>query len=200
MIIQNAIRILESDEIIISTSRHDCVTRKIGDNFYMVDGGTEYTRCSYEPDKIEDFALEDDSLDIYEKLVWGTRGKSGRDPVKYLPIHHFDAEHLANLFREYCGESAKTSKFHKEVIEFWCLQKNLKSTFTFQDGSRDKLTCPELENKLGFNDFAFSSDVHISKSSDGVISRCLAKNWKEPVLTPEIFLPKSKTSIGSFSL
>lgn len=69
-IIQNAIQVIATEEILISKHRHDYVTSSSGE--YFIDGGLEYCRSSHLPsDKILWLGLSTESslFDISEKLV-----------------------------------------------------------------------------------------------------------------------------------
>lgn len=109
MIYQNAVAITEDGKVtyITSSSRHDFrpYTFNDGSHFY-VDGGGEYLRrvgtvpegCS-----LEEFSLSDESSqeEIELKALWGTLGKDGKGPLKYLPIVELEQDHVEAIWRMY---------------------------------------------------------------------------------------------------
>lgn len=108
MLIQNAIKITENhpeETFLVSANRHDFKqhTFKNGKTV-AVDGGTEYVRRCY-TDK-SDYGTDwmewcvDDTEPLYaikEKLLWGSHGKSGKEPLKYVLLKNCESEHLENI-------------------------------------------------------------------------------------------------------
>jgi hypothetical protein len=63
----------------------------------MVDGGTEYLRYGAKNmSKIKQFAVyADDDFEIVRKhATRGSRGKDGKQPLKYIPICEMDDDYL----------------------------------------------------------------------------------------------------------
>jgi len=102
--IQNAVFLPICGEYRISTHRHDFVAFKLdgskvnkGDSYFFIDGGLDYCRTNFvnHPSivsmNIEDNADEDT---IYNKLLWGSKGKSGKEPVKYSLLKDLEIDHL----------------------------------------------------------------------------------------------------------
>jgi len=97
-LIQNAIRIIDEDIILISRSTHDYVEY----NGYMVDGGRDYIRYSIpkgKEDNVEKLFLYDDEPieSAINKMIWGTRGKDGKQPVKWVKLKNCEEDHLKNI-------------------------------------------------------------------------------------------------------
>jgi len=114
-LIQNAIRIKEYDIILWSRTTHDYEEYK----GYSVDGGTDYSLISIPEDK----TLDDiESLEIYDdepiesmmkKLLWGTYGKDGNQPLKYVKLFECETDHLHNILK-----SQRISDYYKSVINY----------------------------------------------------------------------------------
>jgi len=111
-IIQNAIRIIDKDLILISRSTHDyCEV-----DGYMVDGGNDYQRYGH-PDgmehNVENLTLYDtDDFDtIKNKLVWGTYGKDGKQKLKWIKLKDAEIEHLEAINRQ-----RKISDLRNQII------------------------------------------------------------------------------------
>jgi len=144
-IIQNAIRV--KDKIINSVHVHDCLTieekRNSGDVIeFMIDGGKEYFRGNrnsfqkyYEDNNdnvpeygIEDFEFEDLRLhqdtstitEIKNKLLWGTYGKSGKEPLKFVKLIDCEIEHLENILRNI----KKLNPLYEFIIILILMEKN----------------------------------------------------------------------------
>jgi hypothetical protein len=98
-IIQNALKCLKCDTIILSTYPHDYKTCKCGKT--MVDGGNEYLKCSSEEGLVEELYLWDDSSseDYNQKLVWGTRGLDNNEPVVFKKIKDLETFHIQAILR-----------------------------------------------------------------------------------------------------
>lgn len=100
-IIQNAIRIIDQDIILYSRSTHDYVEK----DGYMVDGGTDYQRYSYpdgKKDNLENLILYDlDDFDtLKKKTIWGTHGKDGKQPLRYIKLINAETDHLEALLKQ----------------------------------------------------------------------------------------------------
>jgi hypothetical protein len=116
-IIQNAIKIVESypeEVFLVSAHRHDFKQHvfKNGETIF-VDGGNEYIRRGgsalgngFFPAKgyaelWVDWSLSDDiPLDVIaQKLLWGTRGKDGKQPLKYVRLASCETDHLQAILK-----------------------------------------------------------------------------------------------------
>ena len=66
---------------------------------YMVDGGLEYLRRSYNenfPAEELSVYLEDGHEVVREVATWGSYGKNGDEPLKYILIKDMTEEHIQN--------------------------------------------------------------------------------------------------------
>ena len=100
-IIYNAIRtpdgtILESRHVYDYKTHTD----KNGE-VYMVDGGLEYLRrsCNTHPAEEMSVYLEDGHELVREVATWGSYGKNGDEPLKYIPIKDMTEEHILNCLK-----------------------------------------------------------------------------------------------------
>jgi len=61
----------------------------------MVDGGLDYIRTTMYPDQ-ESLAvyLEDGHEAVREALTWGTYGKNGDQPLKYVKLSDMETDHI----------------------------------------------------------------------------------------------------------
>jgi len=118
MIIQNAIKILEKpneDIFILSRNTHDYVSYTFANGASIAaDGGCSYIRrCGdLHTSLYEEWNLSDtDSLEtIKNKLVWGTYGKDGNGPFKYVLVSKCETEHLEMILKQpKLGEIYKTA-------------------------------------------------------------------------------------------
>lgn len=99
MIIQNAIKTPDGT-VLRSFNRHDCKTHLDKNGFeYSVDGGNDYIKRSYDPNapaweelcvSFEDVPLKE-AVDI---MAWGTRGKCGTKPLKWVALSDMDHDHI----------------------------------------------------------------------------------------------------------
>ena len=130
--IQNALKISRGGEThyLHSSHRHDYVSFIFpdGTNVFLDGGdifnaGGYYTRSNiYLPDggairdgfKVEEWSLNESSLwsQICERLLWGHRGKDGKQPPTKAPLITFEKAHLEAILANVQNISA----LHKAVI------------------------------------------------------------------------------------
>lgn len=66
---------------------------------YMVDGGLSYQRRSAHGDEIDDslYLHEDEYAVIRDQVTWGTYGKHGNQPLRFVPVSELSNEHIEAL-------------------------------------------------------------------------------------------------------
>ncbi len=138
MIIQNAIKIVENwPEIsyLVSSHVHDFQTYIFKDGkFISVDGGRDYLKrygnATYYldgyPGRWTEWNLDDkDTFDtVKECLLWGSRGKTGREKLKHLLIKDLELGHLKDIIHYADKNNLKISKIHLKVIKYWIKEKS----------------------------------------------------------------------------
>jgi hypothetical protein len=91
----------------------------------MVDGGHEYIRCSYGtiPNMFEDLTLNDTSplKEKVDKMVWGTYGKNGDEPLKWVKLNECTTDHLSAIL-----ENARPNLEIQRVIRTILVKRNNK--------------------------------------------------------------------------
>jgi len=92
-------RIITPDGTMLqSYHHHDCVTYTDANGIeYMVDGGLDYQRCIIN----DEFPYTDASVytddphhRIREAFCWGSYGKKGDQPLKWMPLNTMTDEHI----------------------------------------------------------------------------------------------------------
>ena len=129
-ILQNALKITIGTQPPIylrSSHRHDFNRYVFSNGSYTyTDGGLDYIhRGSTEniPSnvKVEDFSLnsQDNFSRIRARLLWGTRGKSGHEPLSYVRIVDCSTSHLRNILKyEFpLGKKLEAVPLHLKVIK-----------------------------------------------------------------------------------
>lgn len=131
-LVQNAIHIVEDDIYLKSSHQHDCVGHVFEDGLDIsVDGGVEYAkRGGSLVSQYETFAeytanvaryeewciMTDDPFEtVADRLLWGTRGKLGDQPLAYRPIKSFEIDHLRAILDNVMG----ISPLHAKVVMHW---------------------------------------------------------------------------------
>lgn len=115
-IVYNAIKCLECNETIVSRSRHDYVTCGCP-NDAMVDGGNEYERYgANDITMIEPkYIYADDPFEIVRKYaVRGSRGKDGKQPLKWIAICDMNDDYLQAVL-DYGGADWHLDLIKKEI-------------------------------------------------------------------------------------
>jgi hypothetical protein len=122
MIIQNAVKITEDgkETFLVSSSVHhfNQYTFKDGSTF-AVDGGKEYLRRvgDLNDSRVSDFYSLNDTQPFHvikELLLWGTRGKSGQEKVRYILLWKCSTPHLQAILKDFLG--GKYGEMPKDVF------------------------------------------------------------------------------------
>jgi hypothetical protein len=136
MLFQNALKITDQGKVTYLNSffRHDYVSHKLSDGTSVfIDGGCiladggHYSRSNVRLPrnsggiKIENFSISEDTRlsSVFHRLLWGTRGKKGDEPLHYVPLQHCELGHLRNIL----ANSQGISPLHKFTIGYWINKK-----------------------------------------------------------------------------
>lgn len=95
MLLCNAIQTPDGT-VLESHHRHDFVkhTDKNGKD-YFIDGGLAYCKRSYNGDEVFVGCCTDSPFEeIREKFKWGTRGKTGDEPLRYIQLKDLTTDHI----------------------------------------------------------------------------------------------------------
>ena len=83
--------------VLQSYHRHDYKTYidKNGEE-YMIDGGCDYVRHNINKEPAEYFTVTTDDTHKMQRewFHWGTRGKSGEKPLKWVALQNLDKDHI----------------------------------------------------------------------------------------------------------
>lgn len=132
MIIQNAIKIIDDpkeEKFIVSFSRHHFSQYRFADNTTIfTDGGLDYVRRggSAFDDGVSgkcegkwiDWCLTESSpFDLVkERLLWGTSGKDGTQPVKYVRLMNCETSHLKAILVYKFPNGSEINDIYRKVI------------------------------------------------------------------------------------
>lgn len=101
----------------MSMNRHDYVLCECP-NETMVDGGTDYIRCGgkdmtmVEPRPV----YVEDGFDLCREVpLWGTRGKEGDQPLRYISLSDMSDEHLEAIYDLYEMSTWRKKLFEEEI-------------------------------------------------------------------------------------
>lgn len=98
-LIYNAIRTPDGT-ILHSKHRHDCISHlDANGEEYLNDGGNDYIRRSINNIEALDISVYDDApFEVIRELVFrGSRGKDGKQPLKYIKLSEIDDDYLQAL-------------------------------------------------------------------------------------------------------
>ena len=100
-LIQNAVYNRLDGQFYVSRHRHDYVVIPLGEGHTFIDGGTDYQRRGFNdhPDLDLSFTLFEGSSesDLIDHLLWGTYGKNGDEPFRWVLLKDCSSEHLQNI-------------------------------------------------------------------------------------------------------
>ncbi len=122
-LVQNALWITEGDLYLKSTHRHDWTSHKLADGtLVFTDGGLAYVHRSELPPSVVEWDLYDnDRFDlIAARLLWGTRGKDGKSPLRHRPIASFELDHLHAILKT---QLQIKGTIVERVVRWWIAQK-----------------------------------------------------------------------------
>ncbi len=135
-LIQQAVYIKSTNEFVISRHVHDFkqfFVEHEGVQYDLhIDGGTDYLHQTTTVDElIEKGAIESyilyntDSVDdIYNKLLWGSYGKDGKQPLTHKRIKDCSYDHLNSIVKMvYTDEDKPKDTYHEMVIRYWLKHK-----------------------------------------------------------------------------
>lgn len=94
-LVRNAMRTPDGT-VLESYFRHDYKTyTDANGKQYMVDGGLDYARRTAWEDQVDMCVWsDDDHVVVREALRWGTRGKNGDQPLKWVLLCDMDTDHI----------------------------------------------------------------------------------------------------------
>ncbi len=101
-IILNRIRTPDGT-VLTSRNRHDYVTYEDANGEqYMVDGGTDYLRRNVNKEPAQELSVYDDIPyeEIRETIEWGTYGKRGDQPLKWVKLSNMNSDHIRAVLKE----------------------------------------------------------------------------------------------------
>lgn len=121
---QNAIYVPHLDEYIVSTHRHHCVSYDHVDGRYVfIDGGSDYFRGGGHLDLYREGIVQEFHIGkrtpfevIVTRALWGTRGKDGKQSVRYRPIKEFKRAHLRAIKKNCSGYMHPVLL---DVVKYW---------------------------------------------------------------------------------
>lgn len=118
--------------------RHDCKTHVLSNgDTVMVDGGNSFADGGYYgrgtlfkvPDGtlVEDYSLTEKSTfeEICDKLLWGTTGKFGDEPLRFMCLADCELEHLKAMLKT----QNTMNPLHRSVAQYWMLKKTQEAKF-----------------------------------------------------------------------
>lgn len=129
-IIYNSIITPDGTEI-CSRTTHNYVTHKDANGKkYAVDGGLSYLRRGFDDNDYQEnsLTLKDDFKKIRQKVSWGTYGKEGKSPLKFVKIKDLETDHIQNILKDFVEN--KNCFVDHRFVEIFCRElefRNLKS-------------------------------------------------------------------------
>ena len=113
-LVYNAIKCPDKT-ILVSRYRHDYVTYvDANGEEYMLDGGTDYIRTNVNTEPAESLAVYADAefVDIREVLEWGSYGRDGKSPLRWIKLKDMEIDHIRAVIDE-----CHIAPWRKELLE-----------------------------------------------------------------------------------
>jgi hypothetical protein len=116
-IVQNCIQTPDG-HILISSHRHDYKEYKDKNGrTYMVDGGVDYIRRSGYLDSTDLTVMSDDTFeDVRNKLLWGSYGKTGKDPLHWIRLKDMEENHIDNVMKMIENDGSEQAKWRRNMM------------------------------------------------------------------------------------
>jgi len=118
--VRNAIRTPDGT-ILRSQSVHDYRTHlDANGKEYMVDGGMEYLRRNVHPDApYEELSVESSQPFevIREALEWGTYGKDGKSPLRYVALSEMSDDHINKVIEHLQMQVQRVEEKRAELMK-----------------------------------------------------------------------------------
>ena len=116
VMLQNAIRINNTGEVLISRHRHDFVVSSC-DKFYL-DGGTDYQRIGGKQSEYTELTIYiNDPLEKrVEHALWGTYGKEGNGPLTWVFLKDCETSHLEAILNTHVALATWIQEVIKEIL------------------------------------------------------------------------------------
>lgn len=120
---------------LVSRHRHDYVSHTDANGFvYTVDGGVSYLGRGWQQDappaKEASLTTEDDFMVCRQEVKWGTYGKDGDQPLRYVPIAEMETDHILAIRADYWQSLAPGFK--------WLFGEELKYRKLIKEGTNNK--------------------------------------------------------------
>ncbi len=123
-IVQNAVQTPDG-HYLISSHRHDHQSYvDQNGHTYMVDGGYDYIRRQAPIGQdgkpmYESLVLHSDSPfeEVREKLLWGTYGRNGDQPLSYVRLKDMEENHIANVIQMIREDSSNRAIYRRDMMQ-----------------------------------------------------------------------------------
>lgn len=119
-VVQNAV-CCPNGQYLVSSYGWDYQTAVVDGVLYSVDGGLNTHTSRNGDGKEEDLTVmsDDPFEDVRNKLLWGSYGKSGKEPLHWIRLKDMEEEHIANVIQylnDHCIEGPAT-KWRIEMMQ-----------------------------------------------------------------------------------
>jgi hypothetical protein len=108
--------------ILTSRHRHDYQSHvdTITGETYIIDGGNDYKRYSINKVQAKDLSITNDMPFevIRQNFEWGTRGKDGKQPLRYVKLKDLDISHIRAILSTQMDLKNKLVEIFLEEIEY----------------------------------------------------------------------------------
>ena len=117
-LVYNTIRCLDGT-LLESFSRHDYKTHLDASGFiFMVDGGTDYLRRSLIKQELYEelsVTIGDGHEKVREVISWGTYGKEGTDPFRWITLAEMSTEHIKAVIHDCAIAPYRAAVYNREI-------------------------------------------------------------------------------------
>jgi hypothetical protein len=107
--------------VLQSYHRHDYKTyTDANGEEYMIDGGCDYIRHNVNKEPAEYFTVTTDDTHKMQRewFNWGTRGKSGKTPLKWVALQDLDKDHIEAILDTQHQIQPHIRKLFEDELQF----------------------------------------------------------------------------------
>lgn len=117
-VVQNAV-CCPNGQYLVSSYGWDYQTAVVDGVIYSVDGGLNTHTSRNGDGKEEDLTVmsDDPFEDVRNKLLWGSYGKSGKEPLHWIRLKDMEENHIDNVLKMLENDGSERAKWRRDMMK-----------------------------------------------------------------------------------